>query len=57
MCISEFYFRANVTKSIDTKMSLFSCFLHTCEQLEQKFLLWFWLAHFFKKHFFLKIDI
>ena len=31
MCISEFYLRANVTKYIDTKMSLFSCFLHTCE--------------------------
>ena len=26
MCISEFYLRANVTKSIDTKMSLFGCF-------------------------------
>ena len=42
MCISDFYLCANVTKYTDTKMSLFSYFLHTCEQLERKFLLWFW---------------
>ena len=57
MCISEYYFRANVMKYIDTKMSLFLFFLHTCEQLERKFLVWFWHAHFFKKHFYMKIDI
>ena len=39
MCISEFYLCANATKYINTKMSLFSCFLHTCEQLDRKFLL------------------
>ena len=57
LCISELYLRANVAKYINTQMSLFCYFLHTCEQLERKFLLWLLHAHFLKKHFDMKIDI
>ena len=39
-----YFLNANVTKYIDTQMPLFCCFLHTCEKLERKFLLWFWHA-------------
>ena len=31
LCISEVYLRVNVTNDIDTQVSRFLCFLHTCE--------------------------
>ena len=57
MCISEFYLPAKMTKYIATQIYFFFYFLHTCERLEWKFLLWFWHADFLRKHFYMKIDI